>query len=87
MRSQFVVLQAIFAVSVAINLMNSAFAVDPTNTTITPENSTLFLKDGANESGTPLLSPSENITTSNLTDTNGTTHDNTIRLPDLLKLD
>jgi hypothetical protein len=33
-----------------------------------------------------LLTPSENITTSNLTDTN-VTNDTTIRLPDLLKAD
>jgi hypothetical protein len=46
----------------------------------------VFLENGANISGTPSLMPSENITTSNLTDTN-VTDDNTIRLPDLLKLD
>jgi hypothetical protein len=39
---------------------------------ITPDNSTLFLENGANISqpGTPLLMPLENITTGNLTDTN-----------------
>jgi hypothetical protein len=61
MKSQFVILGAIAAV-----------AVDPTNTTITPDNSTLFLENGANISqpGTPLLMPLENVTTGNLTDTN-----------------
>ena len=86
MKSEFAILGAIFAISLAIGAITPAVAVDPTNTTITPDNSTLFVENGANFSGTPLLTPSENISTSNLTNTNDT-DDNTIRLPDLLKLD
>jgi hypothetical protein len=73
MKSQFVILGAIAAI-LAISAVTSAVAFDPTNTTITPANSTLFLENGANISqpGTPLLMPSENITTDNLTDTNTT---------------
>jgi diacylglycerol kinase family enzyme len=80
MKSQFVILGAIFA------LLLATVAVEPTNTTITPDNSTLFVENGANISGTPSLMPSENISTTNLTDTN-VTNDSTIRLPDLLKVD
>jgi hypothetical protein len=71
MKSQFVILGAIAAI-LAISAVNSAVAVDPTNTTITPDNSTLFLENGANISqpSTPLLMPLENVTTGNLTDTN-----------------
>jgi hypothetical protein len=86
MKSLFAGLGAIFVMSLAISGVASALAVDPANTTITPDNSTLFLENGGNVSGTPLLTPSKNISTSNLTNTNDT-DDNTIRLPDLLKLD
>jgi diacylglycerol kinase family enzyme len=86
MKSQFVILGAIFALLLATSAVTFAVAVEPTNTTITPENSTVFLENGANISGTPSLMPSENISTSNLTVTN-VTDDDTIRLPDLLKLD
>jgi hypothetical protein len=86
MKSKFVILGAIFAISLAIGAITPSVAVDPTNTTITPDISTLFVENGANISGTPLLTPLENISTSNLTNTNDTDN-NTIRLPDLLKLD
>jgi hypothetical protein len=82
MKSQFVILGAIFVLSLAMSGVTLALALDPSNTTITPDNSTLFLENGANISGTPSLMPSENISTSNLTDTNIT-----VRLPDLLKID
>jgi hypothetical protein len=86
MKYQFLILGAIFVMSLAINGVASALAVDPSNTTITRDNSTLFLENDANISGTPSLMPSENVTTSNLTDAN-VTQDKTIRLPDLLKID
>jgi diacylglycerol kinase family enzyme len=86
MKSQFVILGAIFALLLATRAVIFAVAVEPTNTTITPDNSTLFVENGANISGTPSLMPSENISTTNLTDTN-VTNDSTIRLPDLLKVD
>ena len=86
MKNQFVILGAIFVMSLAISGVASALAADPSNTTITPNNSMLFLENGANISGTHSLMPSENVTTSKLTDAN-VTEDKTIRLPDLLKID
>lgn len=74
MKSEYAILGAIFAISLAISAITSAVAVDPTNNTIakTPTNATVLLENDANISQprTPLLMPSENVTTSNLTDTN-----------------
>jgi hypothetical protein len=86
MKSQFVILGATSVMSLATSGVASVLALGPSNITITPDNSTLFLENGGNISGIPSLMPSENITTSDLTDANVTV-DKTIRLPDLLKID
>jgi hypothetical protein len=74
MESQNIILGAIFALSLAVSAANFSIAVDPTNTTVvkSPTNATVFLENGTNVSQprTPLLMPSENYTTDNLTDTN-----------------
>jgi hypothetical protein len=74
MKRQYAILGVIFALSLTASATTFVGAVDPTNTTVvkTPANATVFLENDTSISQhrTPLLMPSGNITTGNLTDTN-----------------
>jgi hypothetical protein len=74
MKRQCAILGVILALSLSVSATAFAGAVDPTNTTVikTPANATVFLENGTNISQprTPLLMPSGNTTSDNLTDTN-----------------